>query len=115
MASSPLAFRFVFEVAVRAGEEERFIQHWKNCSKHIQEYPGARGTRLHKKHGVGSTYVAIAEWDSKESRVAAMDDIRKGESERAKRIQACGNNEDYGDVTVLADLDEIARVLPFGS
>ncbi len=81
-----MAFRFVFEIKVRPGEDESFIEHWREGSRPIQEYPGARGTRLYKKRGEEHTYIAIAEWESIEARKAAMSEIHKGESERAKRV-----------------------------
>lgn len=107
-----MSFRFVFEVKVRPGEDEKFIESWREGSKPIQEYSGARGTRLHKKRGEDHTYVAIAEWESMEAREAAIDDIEKGESERAKRVRQWGRNEDFGEVTIFGNLDEFVTVLP---
>lgn len=107
-----MSFRFVFEVRVRPGEDDNFIESWREGSKPIQEYPGARGTRLHKKRGEDHTYVAIAEWESLEAREAAIADIEKGESDRAKRVRQWGRNEDFGEVTILGNLDEFVTVLP---
>ncbi len=107
-----MAFRFVFEIQVRPGEDAKFIEHWREGSKPIQEYPGARGTRLHKKLGENHVYIAIAEWESLEARQAAMSDIKLGESDRAKRVAEWGHNEDFGDVTILGELDEIDQALP---
>ncbi|MHB1865279.1 MAG: antibiotic biosynthesis monooxygenase family protein [Candidatus Saccharimonadales bacterium] len=107
-----MAFRFVFEIKVRPGEDETFIEHWREGSKPIQEYPGAKGTRLHKKLGETSTYIAIAEWESKDARKAAMDEIHEGVTERAKRVHEWGNNEDFGEVTIIGELDEIDSALP---
>lgn len=107
-----MAFRYVFEIKVRPGEDEAFIEHWREGSKPIQEYPGARGTRLHKKRSEDHTYIAIAEWESLEARKAAMKEIKEEQTERAKRVKAWGNNEDFGEVTILGELDEIDRVLP---
>ena len=107
-----MSFRFVFEIKVRPGEDDAFIEQWREGSKPIQEYDGARGTRLHKKRGQEHTYIAIAEWESIEKRAAAMTDIEAGESERAKRVRRWGRNEDYGVVTILGEIDEIVTVLP---
>lgn len=107
-----MSFRFLFEIKVDPDEDEAFIEHWREGSKPIQEYPGARGTRLHKKLGEEHTYIAIAEWESHEARKAAMADIEAGTSERAKRVKAWGRNEDFGEVTILGNLDEIETVLP---
>jgi heme-degrading monooxygenase HmoA len=110
-----MSFRYVFEIKVRPGEDEAFIEHWREGSKPIQEYDGARGTRLHKKRGDEHTYIAIAEWESREKRQAAMQEIKAGETERAMRVKEWGNNEDFGEVTVLGEIDEIDTVLPLNT
>lgn len=70
------------------------------------------GTRLHRKRGEEGTYVAIAEWESIEARQQAMAEIKKGETSRAQRVKEWRNNEDFGEVTVIGELDEIDNVLP---
>ncbi len=107
-----MSFRFVFEIKVRLGEDETFIENWREGSKPIQEYPGARGTRLHKKLGEDHTYIAIAEWESKELRQAAMAEINEGKTYRAKRVKEWGDNEGFGEVIILGEIDEIDAVLP---
>jgi heme-degrading monooxygenase HmoA len=105
-------FRFVFEIKVNPGEDAAFVENWREGSKPIQEYPGARGTRLHKKQGEEHTYIAIAEWESLEARKTAMADIKAGKSDRSRRVHEWGHNEDFGEVTILGNLDEIESVLP---
>lgn len=107
-----MSFRYVFQIQVRPGEDEAFIEHWREGSKPIQEYDGARGTRLHKKRGEKHTYIAIAEWETITKRRAAMADIFLGLSKRAKRVKMWGKNEDFGEVTLLGEIDEIETVLP---
>lgn len=107
-----MSFRFVFEIHVRPGEDAEFIKHWREGSKPIQEYTGACGTRLHKKRGEDHAYIAIAEWASLEARQAAMSDIKLGVSDRAMRVAKWGHNEDFGNVTILGELNEIDQVLP---
>lgn len=109
-----MAFRFVFEIKVKPGKDQAFIENWREGSKPIQEYPGARGTRLYKKLETDHVYVAIAEWENIESRKAAMQEINLGQSERAKRVHQWGDNEDFGEVTILGELDEIDQALPPG-
>lgn len=41
-----------------------------------------------------------------------MENIEQGESERARRVNVWGQNEDYGAVAVLGELDEIDAVMP---
>lgn len=107
-----MAFRFVFEIKVKPGLEEAFIENWREGSMPIQEYEGARGTRLHQKVGESGTYVAIAEWESHEYRQQAMADIRLGESERAKRVHEWKGNEAFGEVVIIGELVEIDSALP---
>lgn len=107
-----MAFRFVFEIRVTPGQEDAFIKNWREGSIPIQEYAGARGTRLHQKIGQPGTYVAIAEWESQEHRQQAMADIRLGESDRAKRVHKWKENEAFGDVTIIGELVEIDSALP---
>lgn len=108
-----MSFKFIFEVKVKDGRDAEFIEHWHRGSIPIQEMPGALGTRLHKKRGEDHTYIAIAEWESIELRKAAMKAIYGGEDkERSRRVKEWGDNEDFGDVTILGEVDEISTVLP---
>lgn len=107
-----MAFRFVFEIKVKPGLEEAFVENWREGSMPIQEYEGAGGTRLHQKIGESGKYVAIAEWESHEHRQQAMADIRLGESDRAKRVHEWKANEAFGEVTIVGELIEIDSSLP---
>ena len=63
---------FIFEVTIRPGHtSEQYADAWVRASRLIQQATGARGTRLHRKIGDPMTLVAIASWDSKDSRDAA--------------------------------------------
>ena len=108
-----MSFKFIFEVRVADDKDEEFIENWHKMSIPIQEYDGAMGTRLHKKQGEEHTYIAIAEWESQEDREMAMKDISEdGDSDRAKRVKKRGDNGDFGEVTILGEVDEISTVLP---
>lgn len=62
---------YIFEVTVNEGYTvEDYAEGWMAASRYIQQAPGARGTRLHRKVGDPSTVLAIATWDSKDSRDA---------------------------------------------
>lgn len=100
-----MTYRFIFEVKVRKGMEEAFVRNWREGSTQIQQMPGARGTRLHQKRGELGTYVAIAEWESKELRLAAIAELGKEKNWKC--------NSDFGEVTTLAELDEIDSVIPW--
>lgn len=61
--------KFMFEVRIKAGSvAEQYAEAWVRASEIIQQAPGARGTRLHRKIGDPNVLLAIAEWDSKADR-----------------------------------------------
>ena len=62
---------FVFEIQVSPGHSaEEYAAAWVQASEIIQQAPGARGTRLHRKIGDSNVLLAIASWDSKSDRDA---------------------------------------------
>ena len=63
---------FIFEIRITDPDytPEQYAEAWMHASRHIQRAPGARGTRLHRKIDDPRTLLAIATWDSKESRDA---------------------------------------------
>jgi len=62
---------FIFEVHIRAGHSaEQYAEAWVRASEIIQQAPGARGTRLHRKIGDPDVLLAIASWESKTVRDA---------------------------------------------
>ncbi|GAB3376378.1 antibiotic biosynthesis monooxygenase [Spongiibacter taiwanensis] len=61
--------KYLFEVHIKPGyTAEEYADAWVRASEIIQQAPGARGTRLHRKIGDPSVLIAIAEWDSKTQR-----------------------------------------------
>lgn len=62
---------YIFEVTVKDGYSvEEYAKGWVAASEYIQQAPGARGTRLHRKIGDPKTVLAIATWESKQYRDA---------------------------------------------
>ena len=62
---------FIFEVHLKPGySAEQYADAWVRASRLIQQAPGARGTRLHRKIGDPKVLLAIATWDSKAQRDA---------------------------------------------
>lgn len=62
---------FIFEVHVKPGHTaEQYADAWVRASEIIQQAPGARGTRLHRKIGDPDVLLAIASWESKTARDA---------------------------------------------
>lgn len=65
-------YRVIFEHHPTAGKEQEFINQWQAGSDVIQTYPGARGTLLFKSLDKPGVMYAMAEWESKAERDAAM-------------------------------------------
>lgn len=74
---------FLFEVHVRPGyRAEDYADAWVRASRIIQQAPGARGTRLHRKIGDPNVLLAMASWESK----AARDAMEAKQPEAVRRI-----------------------------
>ncbi len=92
---------FVFEVQVHPGHNaEAYAEAWVRASEIIQQAPGARGTRLHRKIGDDRKLLAIASWDSK----AARDAMEANPSEDVKRIIA--EQAEFVDVRVIGEFED---------
>lgn len=92
---------FVFEVHVHPGHTaEAYAEAWVRASEIIQQAPGARGTRLHRKIGDDRKLLAIASWDSKGQR-DAMEESPSAEVQRIIAEQA-----EFVDVRVIGEFDE---------
>lgn len=92
---------YVFEVEIRPGyTADQYAEAWVRASELIQQAPGARGTRLHRKIGDPGRLLAIASWDSKAARDAMEDrpedDIRSIIESQAPyvRINTIGEFDD---------------------
>lgn len=66
---------FIFRIRARPDHSvEEYAAAWVRASAIIQQAPGARGTRLHRRIGKPEELLAIASWDSKALRDAAPHD-----------------------------------------
>lgn len=102
--------KFIFEVRLKPGfTAEEYAANWVRASEVIQQTPGARGTRLHRKIGEPDKLLAIASWESKEAR-DAKDDRR---DELVRRIL-----EEHSvrcEITVIGEFEDPEwEVLPPG-
>ena len=63
---------YLFEIRITDPDytAEQYADAWIRASRYIQQAPGARGTRLHRKIDDPRTLLAIATWDSKAARDA---------------------------------------------
>ena len=74
---------FIFEVHIKPGySAEQYADAWVRASRIIQQAPGARGTRLHRRIGDPDVLLAIASWDSK----AARDAMEARQPEQVRQI-----------------------------
>ena len=66
--------KFIFEIRMKPGYTvDQYAEAWIRASEIIQQAPGARGTRLHRKIGHPDVLLAIASWESKAHRDAKDD------------------------------------------
>lgn len=95
---------FIFEVSIRPGHTaEQYADAWVRASRIIQQAPGARGTRLHRKIGDPNTLVAIASWDSKEHR----DGVDHFLGDRLGELRAIlAEAGTHADVRVVGEFEE---------
>ncbi|MCG8436008.1 MAG: antibiotic biosynthesis monooxygenase, partial [Gammaproteobacteria bacterium] len=74
---------FIFEVHIKEGyTAEQYADAWVRASRIIQQAPGAKGTRLHRKIGDAKVLLAIATWESK----ALRDEMESEQAEAVRKI-----------------------------
>ena len=93
--------KYIFEVKIKAGHTaEEYADAWVRASKIIQQAPGARGTELHRKLDNPDVLIAIAHWESKESRDTME---AKGNAKVAAIIKSAAP---FCDIRPLGEFDE---------
>jgi len=102
-------YRIIFEHHPLPDKIIEFQGAWKNSSDIIQTYPGARGTRLFRSLDDPTTFYAIADWESKEARDSAMDEI--GRRKDAKSVLHWTTNLVTG-VRALTSMNLVAESIP---
>lgn len=106
-------YRFVWKIKLNDSvTDEEFIKHWHDASTVLQEYPGAKGTLIHKARNEDRTYFLIAQWESQATRDAMQAEIDAGETERAKRWQQYPKNDTFGEIQATFAGEEIGAVAP---
>ncbi len=97
---------YLFEVHIKPGHTaEDYADAWVRASELIQQAPGARGTRLHRKLDDPSVLIAIAEWDSKTERDAME---QKHNPEVAAIIRTAAP---FCDIRPIGEFDEAEWVV----
>ena len=102
---------FLFEVHLKPGHTaEQYANAWMRASAIIQQSPGARGTRLHRKIGDPRVLLAIASWESKVIR----DAMESNQPEAVRRIIA--EQAPFVGIRVIGEFDDAEWVVsPTGS
>jgi heme-degrading monooxygenase HmoA len=91
---------FLFEVHVKPGyTAEQYAEAWVRASRLIQQAPGARGTRLHRKIGDPNVLLALATWESK----AARDAMESRQSEEIRAI--IDQQAEFVEVRVIGEFE----------
>lgn len=100
--------KFIFTIRIKEGHSEaEYIDAWKKGSAIIQQSTGAKGTILYRNLNEPNTFIAIAEWESKEARDAAM---KKLQEEGIEVQTLLKKHKDFGNTETLGNFEEIARV-----
>ena len=105
-----MPFRYVFMIQFESEENmEAYMEFWHEISPLIQQEAGALGTRLHRVRG-GFAVLAIAEWESKQARILAYQEIaKKYPPDHKIHWQA---NRFWGKHAFIVEADEIGMALP---
>ena len=97
---------FIFEVHIHPGHSaEAYADAWLRASAIIQQAPGARGTRLHRKIGDPSVLLAIATWATKDAR----DAMESQQPEAVRRIIA--EQAEFVDVQIIGEFEDAEWVV----
>ncbi len=89
-----------FEVRIKPGHTaEQYADAWVRASKIIQQAPGARGTRLHRRLNDPAVLLAIATWESKLQR----DAMEASPSDNVRAIIA--SQAPFVDIRVIGEFD----------
>ncbi len=101
--------KFLFEVKIKPGHSaETYADAWLRASRIIQQAPGARGTRLHRKIGDPSVLLAIASWESK-----AVRDAMEGQHDPV--VKAIIDSAAPGvEIRVIGEFEEAEWVVEAG-
>ncbi len=92
---------YVFEVHIKPGHTaEQYADAWVRASEIIQQAPGARGTRLHRKINDPAVLLAIATWESKLQR----DAMEASPSDTVKAI--ISSQIPFVDIRTIGEFDD---------
>lgn len=105
-------YRYIWKITLNEDiEEADFIEHWREGSTVLQEFPGARGTHMHRVRNDERSFFAVAEWESQAARDAMQAEIDAGETERGRLWQQFAKNNSFGSIIAFAG-EEIDVVMP---
>lgn len=95
--------KFIFQVRIKEDRTlDEYVEAWQRASAMIQSMPGARGTRLHRTIGSSRSLLAIAEWDSKETRDHAIAHLRQDPATSA----TLARHREFGEFSLVGEFDD---------
>ncbi|MBI4414935.1 MAG: antibiotic biosynthesis monooxygenase [Candidatus Kerfeldbacteria bacterium] len=100
--------KFLFTIKLKPGAtEQQYVDAWKKGSAIIQQSEGAQGTVLYRSLDGLGRFIAIATWESKAARDAAMKKLK----EAALGVrQILNRHKEFGETTILGNFEEVAEV-----
>ncbi len=97
--------KFIFKIKIKEGcTEEQYLNAWTKGSEVIQQSEGAEGTTLYRNEK--GELLAIASWESKEKRDAAMERLKADQTTEEVR----NKHREFGETEILGNFEEIGRV-----
>jgi heme-degrading monooxygenase HmoA len=98
---------YIFRVIIGPGySAEQYADAWMRASAYIQQAPGARGTRLHRRIGKPDELLAIASWESK----AARDAMEQNAPQKVAAIIA--EQTPFVDIEFIGEFEDPEWVVP---
>ena len=104
--------KYIFKIKIKKGRTvEEYIKAWRRGSNIIQKFPGARGTRLYRNLGSPNNLIAIADWESKKARDAALEGVEGIKKLGPKDYKIVHAHRKYGKFIPIGAFEEIAKVV----
>ena len=100
--SAPVRFVVVYRWQLKHGKEEQFVRAWETVTRDFLEHGGSLGSRLHR--APDGTWLAYAQWPSREAWSAAQLRTAEGEAALAKMTDAIAVRLDPWPLEPVADL-----------
>lgn len=96
-------FAVIYQFQPKAGQEESFIEAWKELTQLIYAYEGSLGSRLHRADN--GSFIAYAQWPSKTAWEASGNKLPEGANAARDRMKAaCTSIQTIHQLETVEDL-----------